>query len=317
MSNLEKKLFDKIKNSLTNYSLKELKSLNLALSQKYKQIKHKYFSSDKERLAYIASRMPATYAALTYVMRELKQTLPEVEINTVLDLGSGPLTAAWSIFSVFENVKKMHLVEKDSIYKLGEKFLLNEDFYKNLILEQNDILKIKDYNFDLVCLSYVTTELKKPFIDKIIKRWFYSNSKIIVFLEPGTMYGFRNIKYIRENLIKLGSKIVAPCTNELKCPMHNNDWCHFYVRLKRSKQHKYLKEGTLPYEDEKFSYVIATKTNLEKKHSRILRRPSKSKDDITLILCSEGKIKKEIISRKDAKRYKLCHKINWGDKLDV
>lgn len=317
MTEVGNKLFYNIKKSLSNISLKELKSLSLLLSRKYKQKKHKYFSSDKERLAYIASRMPATYAALTYVLKEIKISFPDIDINTVLDLGSGPATAAWAIFTVFNNVKKIQLVEKDSILKLGEELLKDEFFYKYLSFEKNDILKIKNYDYDIVCLSYVTTEIKKPFIDKIIKRWFYSTSKIIVFLEPGTMYGFNNIKYIRDKLIKIGSKIISPCPNELKCPMAMHDWCHFFVRLKRSKQHMYLKEGTLPYEDEKFSYVIATKIEHENKYSRILRRPTKTKDEISLIICSDGKIKKETISRKEAKRYNLCQKINWGDRLDV
>lgn len=317
MSDLDRILFDKIKVALTNYSLKELKSHSLALSEKYKIQKHKYFSSDKERLAYLASRMPATYAALCSVLNELKNSLKDLKINSVLDLGSGPATAAWAIQSVFEDVKKIHLVEKDDILKIGLNLLKDEHFFDKITFETNDILKIKKYDYDLVTLSYVTTEMKSFFIDKIIKRWFYSNSKIILFLEPGTMYGFKNIKLIRDKLIKLGTKIIAPCPNELKCPMKQNDWCHFYVRLARSKQHKYLKEGTLAYEDEKFSYVIATKMDVEKRDPRILRNISKNKDEINVTLCKDGKILKETIFRKDAKRYKLCEKLKWGDRFDV
>jgi ribosomal protein RSM22 (predicted rRNA methylase) len=314
---MNKKLFDSINKALTNFSLKELKSLSLQLSQKYKQKKHKYFSSDKERLAYIVSRMPATFAALKNVLKEIKINFPDLEIKSVLDLGSGPATAAWAMFSVFENINQMRLVEKDSILNLGKNLIKDENYFDKLIFDQTDILKIKNFDYDLVCLSYVTTEIKKPFIDKIIKRWFYSNSKIIVFLEPGTMYGFKNIKYIRQNLIKLGSRIIAPCPNDLKCPMPENDWCHFFVRLQRSKQHKYLKEGSLAYEDEKFSYVIATKLNFDCKYSRVLRRPIIKKDDISLVLCSKGEITKEIISRKDRKRYKISQKARWGDRFDV
>lgn len=317
MNDLEQKLFNAIKSILTGSSLKELKTLSLSLSSKYKLKKHKYFISDNERLAYIASRMPATFAALSQVLKEIKISHLEDNIKTVLDLGSGPLTAAWAIFSNFENIDKMHMVEKDPIMQIGTTLLREQDFYKKLSFEQNDILKVKNYNYDLVSLSYVASELKKPFIEKIIKRWFYSDSKIIVFLEPGTMPGFTNIKNIRQSLISLGTKIIAPCPNELKCPMPKNDWCHFFVRLKRSKQHKYLKEGTLPYEDEKFSYVIATKIDFEKKYSRVLRRPVKNNDEISLTLCTKGKIVKEIVCRKDSKRYKFHEKTTWGDRINV
>jgi hypothetical protein len=39
-------------------------------------------------------------------------------------------------------------------------------------------------------------------------------------------------------------------------PLIAPDWCHFTQRLQRSRAHKHLKAADLPYEDEKFSYVI-------------------------------------------------------------
>jgi ribosomal protein RSM22 (predicted rRNA methylase) len=317
MNKLEKQLFDNIKKSVENLSLKELKTLSFDLSKKYKRKIFKKFSSDRERLAYIVCRMPATFNVLIYSLREIKNIMPEMKISSVLDLGSGPATTVWAMFCVFENIKKVHLVEKDPIINLGKKLLKDLSFYKNLIFEKNDILKIKNYDFDLVCLSYVASELKKPFIERIIKRWFYSKSKTIIFLEPGTMYGFDKIKFIRKQLINLGTKIIAPCPNELKCPMPKNDWCHFYVRVKRTKPHKYLKAASLPYEDEKFSYVIATKEDVKKDFARILLPPIRRKEVITLTLCNKGRVEKEKIPRKDFKRYKFCQKLKWGDILNV
>jgi len=316
MSNLERRLFENIKKALTNFNLKELRTLSSLLSKKYKQKKYKYFTSDKQRLAYIVCRMPATFAALVKVLKEIKITFPNIQIKKVLDLGCGPATVAWAMFSIFETIKKIHLVEKDSIINLGKALLKDEKFFKNLSFEQNDILKIKNYDYDIVCLSYVVVELKKFFIKKIINRWAYSNSKIIIFLEPGTMEGFKNIKHVRQNLIKVGAKIIAPCPNELKCPMPKSDWCHFFVRVQRSKQHKYLKRGSLAYEDEKFSYVIATKEKIENNYARILKRPKKNKNEILLTLCTDGIIKEEIIMKKDTKKYKISEKLKWGDRFD-
>ncbi|NGX34356.1 MAG: hypothetical protein K1060chlam1_00708 [Candidatus Anoxychlamydiales bacterium] len=327
MNETEKMLFDSINSLFENISLKELKFINLELSKKYKKQKQKTFASDKERLAYIASRMPATFKAIEYSLNEIINISPSIKIKTVLDLGAGPGTSLWALLSVFnlqnEEIKtslsNICLVEKDEKMIFYAKKLL-ENFNKiskKITFEKKDILKIKNYDFDLVMLSYVANELKNYQIDKIINRWFFSKSKIIVFVEPGTKYGFTNIKYIRDKLIKKGCNIIAPCPNTLKCPMPKNDWCHFYVRVKRSKIHKYIKGGSLGYEDEKFSYVIATKENVKNPKARILRFVKKTKQEIHFTLCKDGKVLIEKVLRKDKKRYKMVKKLNWGDVFDV
>src|SRR5205807_4320940 len=48
--------------------------------------------SDALRAAYLAVRVPATYAAASRVLEELKRYVPEEEVGSVLDLGSGPGT---------------------------------------------------------------------------------------------------------------------------------------------------------------------------------------------------------------------------------
>jgi len=318
MNEIEKKLFDAINNILSNIPLKELKTISSNLSKKYQKQKQKYFASDEERLVYIACRMPATFKALVYVLEEARTIQPNISLTSVLDLGSGPGTAAWAFLSVFKRLKKIHLVEKDAkIVSLGKELLDRQSFEKKITYEKNDLLKIKNYDFDIVTLSYVANELRNPFIEKIINRWFYSKSKVIVFLEPGTMYGFKKIKFIRKKLIDKGVNIIAPCPNKLNCPMSKNDWCHFYTRVQRSKYHKYLKAGTLAYEDEKFSYVIASKEKVISPKSRVLRFPKKNLKEICLTLCMDGRVKKEKILKKDTKRYKRAKKINWGDIFDV
>ena len=49
--------------------------------------------SAAHRAAYLAVRMPATYAAARHVFSEVKRLAPEVEIRSMVDLGAGPGTA--------------------------------------------------------------------------------------------------------------------------------------------------------------------------------------------------------------------------------
>ena len=37
-----------------------------------------------------------------------------------------------------------------------------------------------------------------------------------------------------------------------------DDWCHFSQRLPRSRDHMLLKDASVPFEDERYSYVVVT-----------------------------------------------------------
>src|SRR5438445_7713663 len=50
--------------------------------------------TEEEYLAYLAFRLPATYAALVEVFSRLKQHDPEADLQSLLDLGAGPGTAS-------------------------------------------------------------------------------------------------------------------------------------------------------------------------------------------------------------------------------
>ena len=41
--------------------------------------------------------------------------------------------------------------------------------------------------------------------------------------------------------------------------MAGDDWCHFSQRLARSRDHMLLKDASVPFEDERYSYVVATR----------------------------------------------------------
>ena len=318
INDLEKKLFDFITSELENISLKDLRKEYIDLSEKYRLRKNLSFNNDLQKLAYITSRMPATFNSLKFTLNQIIKIAPNYKINSVLDLGSGPGTSILSVFSILPDIKEIKLVEKDKfLFDLSKKLSSLLDLNKNILLERNDILRVKDYDSDLVILSYVANELKDFAIDKIIKRWFFSKSKMILFLEPGTRYGFEKIRYIRQKLIDNKCYVVAPCPNELKCPMKNNDWCHFYVRVKRTKLHKFLKSGTLGYEDEKFSYVIAVKEPITKNNARIMGFTKNDKTKVKLKVCMDGEIKNTEVPASKKTLYKEAKKLNWGDSLNL
>jgi len=74
--------------------------------------------------------------------------------------------------------------------------------------------------------------------------------------------------------------------------------------------HRQLKSGALGYEDEKFSYLIASKLAYSPSGKRVLRTPIKRKGHHILELCTPIGIEKKIISKKEKDLYR---KVKWGD----
>lgn len=95
--------------------------------------------------------------------------------------------------------------------------------------------------------------------------------------------------------------------------MAGGDWCHFSARVERSSLHRRLKGGTLGHEDEKFSYVAATKHAFPFPASRVLREPVRHSGHVILKLCTEEGVKQPTISKKMGELYKQARKVEWGD----
>ena len=52
--------------------------------------------SKQEAAAYAMARLPAAFAAVLRVLREVQARAPSCQLRSMLDLGSGPGTAIWA-----------------------------------------------------------------------------------------------------------------------------------------------------------------------------------------------------------------------------
>ena len=104
--------------------------------------------SEDERLAYLLVRMPATFAALLKALRAAKRQFMApsgdvpvsdnglmsdkgMAIETMLDLGSGPGTAAWAAVEVFPELRQLRLIERDSgLIGLGRQLCARRSGFK-------------------------------------------------------------------------------------------------------------------------------------------------------------------------------------------
>ena len=140
-------------------------------------------------------------------------------------------------------------------------------------------------------------------------------SGALVVVEPGTPAGFARIRAVRDRLRAAGATIAAPCPHDDACPMAGADWCHFAVRLDRSRAHRQSKHAALGWEDEKFAYVVAVRDAAllrARAEARVIRRPRKETGHVRLALCAAGGLTEAVVTRR-APTYRAARDASWGD----
>lgn len=309
-------LESKIQSFIQGSSLKNWAKHAHSLTSTYRQKQDKtgVLCSEALRVAYLCFRLPATYAAICYVFKELEKHLDLSLVRSLLDCGAGPasvLLAAESFFAL----EQATLLERDpGFIKLG-KFLSQPTTVDVTWVLQDFIRDIPSSVRDLVIASYSFCEIREEERLRIVESLWDKTGQILILLEPGTPKGFHFIQKAREKLIELGAFLLAPCPHAQNCPITKNDWCHFSVRLPRSSLHRQLKGGSLSYEDEKFSYLIFSRAPISASYSRVIRHPFKGSGFVKLQLCTKTGLKEKTITRKDKGLYCNGKKIQWGDEL--
>ena len=286
----------------------------LTSTYKQKNTRTEALSSEELRIVYLCSRLPATYAAITYVLEQLQKKFDLLQIRSLLDCGAGPasvLLAANSFFSLSQAT----LLERDpGFIKLGK--ILSEPTNVETTWVCEDFTRtISSPVMDLVVASYSFCEIAEEEQIQIVESLWDKTGKVFILLEPGTPKGFQFIRKARERLIHLGGFLMAPCPHIQSCPVGKDDWCHFSVRLPRSSWHRQIKEGALNYEDEKFSYVIFSRAPIACSSPRVIRHPLKGSGFVKLQLCGETGFLEKTITRKNKELYSIAKKIQWGDEI--
>ncbi len=266
-------------------------------------------NSKKDVLAYAAVRMPATFGA---VSKALELTLKQWDgnISSVLDVGAGTGAASHAAELLTECDNITCLEREEGMISLGKELMSARNISAEWIKEDISSDAISQHA-DLVISSYCLNELSPSSRKNALLKLWESTDKLLLIVEPGTPEGFSQLKAARELLISEGGYIVAPCPYDGACMLPENDWCHFTVRIARSKLHKQLKGGEVPYEDEKFSFLAVSREKCSGS-ARILRHPKIESGKITLKLCTTEGICEKIVTKK-SQLFKAARKSDSGD----
>lgn len=292
------------------------RNLSLAaerLAERYRSPAAAASPADDERLAYLAIRLPATFAAAYAALAELRARCTGFAPSSLLDLGAGPGTATFAAAELWPELAAARLVEQDAAWLRFSRELA-ASAYPALEVEgrQGDLGRTPLGQADLVVAAYSLTELPLERALPALRRAWEAATAALICIEPGTPEGFARIRRYREELLAAGARVAAPCPHQEACPLPAGDWCHFAQRVERSALHRYLKSGRLGYEDEKFSYLAAVRWELPAAHARILRRPAVEPGSVTLHLCGPQGLEVTRIPHRDRERFRLARKSRWG-----
>lgn len=268
--------------------------------------------------SYLVARLPATFAAVDRVLAELARLRPDFHPESLLDAGSGPGTAAWVAAGRWPGLRDITFLDESpeflalaaELARQGPAPLAGATALRGRFEDLPGGLSA-----DLVVAAYALAELPLDRAAGAAEGLWQASRKALVLVEPGTPQGFARLRAARQRLIAQDAIPVAPCTHALDCPVSGSDWCHFSVRLARSRAHMHAKGASVPFEDERFAYLVLARDGAPAGGARIIAPPQHAKPGVTLALCTQGKLESRHIARRDGEAYKQAKKLDWGDRV--
>ena len=293
---------------------RDLRGGSQALTAAYKAGKN---SNHISLGAYMATRVPATFAANQRVIAELHALRPGFAPNSVLDVGAGPGTGTWAALSEWPEISEVTQFEKLKVFaELANALNLQSNLpaLAGAEVVLGDLLKLEARRkSDLVIASYVLAELPMAEIPAAAENLWQCTDDVLLLIEPGTPAGFARLRLVRDRLRGAGGHVVAPCTHQLACPMMGGDWCHFKVRVQRSRAHMHAKNAEVPFEDEAFSYLVLQRQVSQQPGGRVVAPVAINKVAVTFRLCTAKGFQEVAVASRDKPAYKRAKKMAWGD----
>ncbi|MFE9356902.1 small ribosomal subunit Rsm22 family protein [Streptomyces olivaceoviridis] len=266
--------------------------------------------------AYAAYRMPATFEAVHRALEAFAATVPDWTPGSHVDVGGGTGAATWAVTATWPGERGVTVLDwAEPALALGREIAAANPALKDARWQRARIgADLTLDTTDLVTVSYVLNELAETDRAALVDA-AAGAARTVVIVEAGTPAGYARVIEARDRLVRAGFRIAAPCPHSAACPIApGTDWCHFSARVGRSSLHRQVKGGSLAYEDEKFSYVAATRLPAEPAPARVVRRPQLRKGQVLLDLCeTEERLRRTTVTKRHGDLYKAARDADWGD----
>ncbi|MDI3419981.1 small ribosomal subunit Rsm22 family protein [Streptomyces luteolus] len=268
-------------------------------------------------VAYAAYRMPATFEAVRSALDAFAAAAPEDwSPGSHVDIGGGTGAATWAVSATWPQRRPVTVLDwAEPALALGRELAESNPLLSAARWQRSRIgAALTIESTDLVTISYVLGELTEDDRRSVVDAAADAGETVVI-IEPGTPDGYARVIEARDRLIAAGLRVAAPCPHSAACPIEpGKDWCHFSSRVSRSSLHRRVKGGTLAYEDEKFSYVAATRLPATPAPARIVRRPQIRKGQVLLDLCVRDEaLTRTTVTKRHGPRYKEARNAEWGD----
>ncbi len=264
--------------------------------------------------AYAIARMPATYASCAAVFARLVEVMPDFVPAKLLDVGAGTGAASWAAVMQWPDIASVTMLDHNPALRSLARKLADGGPLAAADILSGDLGADKP-QADFMVASYVLAELPQASAAATARHLWASGAQVLALIEPGTPDGFARIRAARAALIEDGAHVAAPCTHDNACPMSGDDWCHFSQRLPRSRDHMLLKGANVPFEDERYSYVVVTRKKVSD-GARVLAPPLETKPGLAFKLCDENGLRAAFVASRDKEAYRRVRKLGWGDLFD-
>ncbi|HEY8615207.1 small ribosomal subunit Rsm22 family protein [Phenylobacterium sp.] len=272
----------------------------------------------EDALAYALARLPATYAACATVFAEAARMAPEFAPAEMLDAGSGPAAASWAALQAWPVLQQVTWLDASTPFldSAGRLAVEAPPPLREARRLRADLTAPGPWpSADLVAASYALAEIPPAKQVAVVTALWAAARGLLVLVEPGTPAGFARLLQARTALVAAGADLLAPCPHARSCPLAAPDWCHFSVRLPRSRDHRLAKGAEAPFEDEKFAYLIAARPGVAAgpRSARVLRHPRASKPGLELRLCGEAGLETRLVGKRDKVAHARARRLGWGD----
>jgi ribosomal protein RSM22 (predicted rRNA methylase) len=314
-------LREAVNRALEGVPASELARAASALSRRYRsetQDGRWHVADDLSARAYLAARLPATFAAVRAAMEYTAGMLPDFSPQTLLDVGAGPGTALWAAADCWPDVASASMIEGSAAMRSWGEMLAREAAVPDIRWHGGDAADhlAQQLPHDLVTLAYVLSELAPDAQDRLIERLWALTRDTLLVVEPGTPAGWRRVLRAREVLLGAGANMIAPCPHAQACPLQEPDWCHFSRRVSRSRIHRLAKEAEVPWEDEKYIYLAVSRRAADLPKARVIAPPQQTSGKVSLKLCQrDGTSAQRLVTRREGEDYKIARRVEWGDAL--
>ena len=275
-------------------------------------------------VAYAAMRLPGTFVSLKRVAEHVIGGNPGIEL-TVLDVFAGPGSATVALVACGCQPKRVVCVERSAPMRaLGERLFAKVGLLERVEWVASDVeqylQRSADETFDVVVAAYGLGELAEQAQRlRVVSKLWQLCQHTFVCVEPGTPRGAQMIDVVRSWTIGRGGWIEAPCPHEARCCYGEllRSWCHFSVRMGRSRISRLVDDAQLSYEDEKFCYIIARKGSApQRRQARLVGHPRVGKAGVELAVClPDGSVRRVVVPKRQRDLYRLARKVSWGDAL--